>query len=356
LRILLATDAWRPQVNGVVRTWETSLAHLRARGHQTAVIHPGDFPSVAVPFYPEIRLTLPGRRRIAQRVRDFLPDVVHVATEGPIGLAVRALCVRNRWPFTTSYHSKFPEYVQELAHIPVNWTYRYMRWFHAGAAAVLVSTPTLEAELAARGFRNMKRWSRGIDLSVFSPRPKTWDYPWPVMLYVGRVSKEKNIEAFLALDRPGTKVVVGDGPHRERLQTEFPKAVFLGYRAGAALAECYANADVFVFPSKTDTFGLVMIEAMACGVPVAAYPVVGPIDVVTEPGVGCLDADLGRAVDVALATGDPAKRVAHARQFTWARCTDQLLDAFVALRPPLARPATNLEFENPCETPRPVLS
>jgi glycosyltransferase involved in cell wall biosynthesis len=354
LRILLATDAWRPQVNGVVRTWETSLAELRQRGHETLVIHPGLFRNFALPFYPEIRLALPGRQRVTRLVRSFGPNVVHVATEGPIGLAVRALCVRNRWPFTTSYHSKFPEYLQELLRIPAGWSYRYMRWFHAASAGVLVSTPTLERDLAGRGFRNLKRWSRGVDLSLFAPRAKTWDDPRPIRLYAGRVSKEKNIEAFLNLDRPGTKVVVGDGPIRERLQREYPKSKFLGYRTGSALAECYANADVFVFPSKTDTFGLVMIEAMACGVPVAAYPVVGPIDVVTEPGVGCLDDDLGRAVDVALATGDAAACVRHARQFTWQRCTDQLLAAFVALQPPPRSLATNPRCENQpvsdCET------
>jgi glycosyltransferase involved in cell wall biosynthesis len=332
LRILLATDAWRPQVNGVVRTWETSLAELRRRGHETTVIHPSLFRNFPIPFYPEIRLALPGRRRLTEFIRSFAPDVVHVATEGPIGLAVRAFCLRNRRPFTTSYHTKFPEYLQHLVGIPAGWSYRFMRWFHSAGAGVLVSTPTLEADLAARGFRNLKRWSRGVDLSLFTPRPKTWDYPRPIMLYAGRVSKEKNVEAFLQLDRPGTKVAVGDGPIRERLQREYPKAVFLGYRTGSALAECYANADVFVFPSKTDTFGLVMIEAMACGVAVAAYPVVGPIDIVTEPGVGRLDEDLGRAVDVALATGDRAACVRHARQFTWERCTDQLLDAFVPIR------------------------
>jgi glycosyltransferase involved in cell wall biosynthesis len=335
LRILLATDAWRPQVNGVVRTWETSLAHLRQRGHQTDVIHPGLFRSFPVPFYQEIRLALPGRRRVGELVQSFAPSVVHIATEGPIGLAVRAFCLRHRWRFSTSYHSKFPEYLQEFARVPIRWSYRYMRWFHSASSAVLVSTPTLAADLAGRGFHNLRRWSRGVDLTLFAPRRKTWtDYLQPILLYAGRVSKEKNIEAFLALDRPGTKVVVGDGPHRGRLQRDFPKAVFLGYRSGAALAEAYANADVFVFPSKTDTFGLVMIEALACGVPVAAYPVVGPIDIVTDHKVGCLHDDLGHAVDVALRDGDPAACVRHARQFTWERCTDQLLESVVPIHRP----------------------
>jgi glycosyltransferase involved in cell wall biosynthesis len=330
-RILLATDAWRPQVNGVVRTWETSIEHLRRRGHAVDVIEPSQFANVPIPFYKEIRLALPSRRDLTARIRGFAPDIVHIATEGPIGLAVRAFCVRNRWRFSTSYHTQFPEYVEAMLKIPAGWSYRFMRWFHGGSSAVMVSTPTLAKALAERGFRNLCRWSRGVDLTLFHPRAKTWSqYQRPIMLYVGRVSKEKNIEAFLGVRRAGTKIVVGDGPIRERLQKEHPDVVFLGYRKGDALAETYANADVFVFPSKTDTFGLVMIEALACGVPVAAYPVVGPIDVVPAPRVGCLDEDLGRAIDVALRDGEPAACVAHARQFTWERCTDQLEANFVS--------------------------
>jgi len=330
LRILLATDAWRPQVNGVVRTWETSIDHLQRRGHRVEVIHPGQFASVPIPFYREIRLAVPTRRGVTTRIRDFRPEIVHIATEGPIGLAVRAFCRRNRWRFSTSYHSKFPEYLKHLAGIPEGWSYQFMRWFHSGSSAVMVSTPTLEADLAARGFRSLRRWSRGVDLAVFTPRPKTWtQYPRPILLYAGRVSKEKNLEAFLTLKNPGTKAIVGDGPMREKWQREYADAVFLGYRTGTDLAEAYSNADVFVFPSNTDTFGLVMIEAMACGVPVAAYPVVGPIDVVTDPKVGRLDKDLGRAIEGALQTADPDACVAHVRQFTWERCTDQLLANFV---------------------------
>jgi 1,2-diacylglycerol 3-alpha-glucosyltransferase/glucuronosyltransferase len=332
LRILLATDAWRPQVNGVVRTWETSVEHLRRRGHQVEVIHPGQFASVPIPFYREIRLAIPSRRQVTARILEFDPEVVHIATEGPIGLAVRAFCRRRRWRFSTSYHSKFPEYLKHLAGIPVGWSYRFMRWFHSDSSAVMVSTPTLEADLAARGFGNMRRWSRGVDLSVFTPQPRNWtQYPRPILLYAGRVSKEKNLEAFLTLKNPGTKVVVGDGPMREKWQREYADAVFLGYRMGTALAEAYSNADVFVFPSKTDTFGLVMIEAMACGVPVAAYRVVGPIDVVTDPKVGCLNESLDTAVEVALQNGDQAACLAHARQYTWERCTDQLLANFVSV-------------------------
>lgn len=333
LKILLATDAWRPQVNGVVRTWETSIEHLRRRGHEVRVIEPSQFTNFAIPFYREIRLAVSSRRSLTANIRDFQPDIVHIATEGPIGLAVRAFCVRNRWRFSTSYHTQFPEYVEAMLRIPSRWTYRFMRWFHSGSSAVMVSTPTMEKVLADRGFRNLRRWSRGVDLSLFYPRPKTWSkYRRPILLYAGRVSKEKNIEAFLALKRDGTKVIAGDGPIRERLQREHPEAIFLGYRKGEALAEAYANADVFVFPSKTDTFGLVMIEAMACGVPVAGYPVVGPIDVVTEPGTGALNDDLQRAVDIALRDGVGESCVRHARRFTWERCTDQLLANFVRAR------------------------
>jgi 1,2-diacylglycerol 3-alpha-glucosyltransferase/glucuronosyltransferase len=333
LRIAIVSDAWRPQINGVVRTCETTLDHLRGRGHEVAVIEPGLFARVPVPFYREILLALPGRHRVAELIYSFAPDVVHVATEGPIGLVVRAFCRRNRWRFSTSYHTRFPEYLQRMAAIPLGWSYAFMRWFHCASSAVMVSTPSLEADLALRGFRNLRRWSRGVDLALFTPRPKTWtEYSRPILLYAGRVSKEKNIGAFLAVKHSGTKVVVGDGPIRERLAREHPEVVFVGYRTGERLAQAYANADVFVFPSKTDTFGLVMIEAMASGVPVAAYPVVGPVDIVTDPKVGCLDDNLGRAVDVALHTGDPEACVRHARQFTWERCTDQLLANFVPAR------------------------
>jgi glycosyltransferase involved in cell wall biosynthesis len=332
LRILLATDAWHPQVNGVVRTWETSIRHLQRRGHEVSVLEPSQFPSVPAPRYPEIRLGYPRRRTVERTLREFRPDVVHIATEGPVGLGIRAACRRHRFRFTTSYHSKFPEFLNHLLHVPVGWTYRYMRWFHSASSGVFVSTPALEAELAGHGFRNMRRWSRGIDLSLFRPYPKSWTYPRPVALYAGRVSREKNLEAFLSIDAPGTKVVVGDGPIRETLAAKYPKAVFLGYRSGAALAEAYSNADVFVFPSTTDTFGLVMIEAMACGVPVAAYPVVGPVDVVTAPGVGALNADLATAMAEALRTGDRVACVRHAGTFSWETCTDQLLAGFLPVR------------------------
>jgi glycosyltransferase involved in cell wall biosynthesis len=335
LRILLATDAWRPQVNGVVRTWETSLARLRELGHAIAVIEPNQFPGMPCPFYPEIRLCLPLQKKIVQRVGVFRPDVIHIATEGPIGLAVRLFCRRRGLFFTTSYHTKFPEYLRELAYLPTGISYAFMRWFHRRSSAILVTTPSLEAELHRRGFAPpLRRWSRGVDLSLFHPRPATLfnDLPRPVLLYVGRVSKEKGIEDFLRLDTPGTKVIVGDGPIRERLAKQYPAAQSLGYRRGQALAECYASADLFVFPSKTDTFGLVMIEALASGLPVAAYPVVGPIDIVTDAKAGSLDEDLGRAVKRALRDGDREACARIGSGYTWEKCTEQLLGNFVAAR------------------------
>lgn len=331
LRILLATDAWRPQVNGVVRTWETSISRLRELGHAVAVIEPNLFPGMPCPLYPEIRLCLPMQSQIVQMINAFEPDVIHIATEGPIGLAVRLYCRRRGLSFTTSYHTKFPEYLQEMVFLPASISYGYMRWFHRRSSAIMVATPSLEKELHHRGFSPpLKRWSRGVDLELFRPRPKTlFQFPRPILLYVGRVSKEKGIEDFLRLDVPGTKVIVGDGPIRERLEKHYPRAKFLGYRRGVALAECYAGADLFVFPSKTDTFGLVLIEALASGIPVAAYPVVGPIDIVTQTNVGAMDVDLGRAVTRALQVGDPEACAQLGRQYTWENCTNQLLANFV---------------------------
>lgn len=331
MRILLATDAWHPQVNGVVRTWTTSIERLRSLGHQVEVIEPNQFPGMPCPLYPEIRLCLPFQKRIVRQINGFKPDVIHIATEGPIGLAVRLYCGRRQLRFTTSYHTKFPEYLQRMLFLPASLSYRFMRWFHGGSSAIMVATPSLEAELRGRGFTPpIQRWSRGVDLDLFHPRDKTL-FPWPrpILLYVGRVSKEKSIEDFLKLKNPGTKVIVGDGPIRERLEKQYPEARFLGYRKGQPLAECYANSDLFVFPSRTDTFGLVTIEALASGVPVAAYPVVGPIDIITHAKTGALDEDLGKAVERALTEADPAECIRVGRQYTWENCTNQLLSNFV---------------------------
>jgi glycosyltransferase involved in cell wall biosynthesis len=333
-RILIVTDAWHPQVNGVVRTLGTTVRHLQALGHTVEVLEPSGFPQLPVPFYPEIRVALPRPGRVYDRVRRFRPDHVHISTEGPLGLLVRRFCKLRGWRFSTSYHTKFPEYLHTLARVPERWTYRFLRWFHNGGSSLMVATPSLEADLLARGFRGpVRRWSRGVELTLFRPRPKVDPgYPRPVLLYAGRVSAEKGVADFLALDTPGTKVVVGDGPARAELEKRFPAAKFLGYRRGEQLAECYSQADLFVFPSKTDTFGLVMIEALASGLPVAAYPVTGPVDIVTRPELGALADDLGEAVRRALRTGDPGACVAEGRRYTWEACTGQFLGNLVPVK------------------------
>lgn len=334
-RLLIATDAWHPQVNGVVRTLDKTTEILRELGHTVEIIEPSKFPSLSVPFYPEIRLALARPDSLSRRVRRFRPTAVHIATEGPIGLQVRRICKSAGWDFTTSYHTRFPEYLRELAGIPERWAYQFLKWFHAPAATMMVATPSLEKELLERGFRApIRRWSRGVDLSLFRPRPRQeGGYPKPVLLYVGRVSKEKGIDDFLKLDLPGTKLVVGDGPSRKDLQKRYPEAVFLGYRQGEELAECYAQADLFVFPSRTDTFGVVLIEALASGLPVAAYPVTGPLDVITDTRWGALDEDLGRAVGQALIHADRAACAAEGARYTWKNCTEQFLANLNPVRP-----------------------
>lgn len=333
-RILIATDAWHPQVNGVVRTLDTTTRTLRDLGHAVCVVAPEQFTTLPTPFYPEIRVSWPWPHRIDTVVRRFRPEHVHIATEGPIGQVVRRYCCHRGWNFSTSYHTKFPEYLCALVGVPESWSYRMLRWFHNGSAAVMVATPSLEADLKSRGFTApFRRWSRGVDLSLFQPKAKdAGPYPRPVLLYAGRVSAEKGLDDFLKLKTPGTKVIVGDGPAKAELEKRYPDAVFLGYRTGQALADCYAAADLFVFPSKTDTFGLVMIEALACGLPVAAYPVTGPIDIITRPELGALDTDLGTAIAKAMATGDPTACVTEGRRYTWENCTGQFVANLAPLR------------------------
>lgn len=331
-RILIATDAWHPQVNGVVRTLDTTTRRLRGMGHAVEIVEPSRYWQIPIPFYPEIPCSFPRPGAVYSLVRRFRPDHVHISTEAGIGLLVRHYCRHRGWRFSTSYHTRFPEYGHRLIGIPLRWSYRYLRYFHNGSSSLMVATPSLEAELKRRGFTApIRRWSRGVDLQLFRPGPKESSRPRPVMLYVGRVSHEKGIEDFLRLDLPGTKVVVGDGPARGELQTRYPAVKFLGFRNGAELAKEYAAADVFVFPSRTDTFGLVMIEAMACGIPVAAYPVTGPIDIVTNPRLGCLNDDLAAAVRAALETGDPAACVAEASRYTWENCTRQFVENLVPI-------------------------
>lgn len=334
-RILFVTDAWRPQVNGVVRTLEKTMERLEELGHTIELIEPHMFPGVPCPFYPEIWLCRPSKKKLARRIEAFDPTAIHLSTEGPLGLAVRRVCLKRGWNFSTSYHTKFPEYLRRMLRVPTRWTYWHMRRFHRASSRVMVATQTLENELRARRFKSpFGRWSRGVDLSLFRPRAeKVHQYPGPVMLYVGRVSREKSIEDFLKLDLPGTKVIVGDGPIRAKLERQYPDAKFLGYRTGEALAEVYASADVFVFPSRTDTFGLVIIEALASGLPVAAYPVIGPIDIVTDEQAGCLNDDLKVAVETALARGKPEACVALAQTYTWENCTRQFLENLAPIRP-----------------------
>ena len=326
LRILLFTDAWSPQVNGVVRTWQTVVGALRTEGHLVRVVHPGAFLTFPCPTYPDIRLApFPGAH-VRKVALEFEPDAVHIATEGPIGLAARRLCLQRGWPFTTSFHTRFPEYLRACLPVPEELTYRALRWFHRPAARVLAPTETVRRELLVHGVSRAVTWSRGVDTELFHPgRRSTLGLAAPVHLYVGRLAVEKNVEAFLALDLPGSKVIAGDGPARAELERAHPEAHFLGALHGEELARVYASADVFVFPSRTDTFGLVLLEALASGVPVAAFPVAGPNDVLAGHPVGVLDQDLGAACARARLIPRADCR-AYALRFRWRRCAEQLRD------------------------------
>src|SRR5512146_702670 len=293
MRILVATDAWEPQVNGVVRTLTRVVKELRAMGHAVEVISPDLFKTFPLPTYPEIQLAIGAYEPVQERFKAFEPEAIHIATEGPIGLAARRICVEWKLPFTTSYHTRFPEYVSARLPLPLAAGYAYMKWFHKPSGRVMVATPTMRDELAGHGFRNISSWSRGVDTEVFHPRREGErdvyaDLQRPIFLYVGRVAVEKNIEAFLGLDLPGTKVVVGPGPQLDELRAKYPQVVFTGPKSGSELTAHYNGADVFVFPSLTDTFGLVLLESMACGTPVAAYPAPGPIDIIPNSGAGVL--------------------------------------------------------------------
>ena len=328
-RIAIVTDAWEPQVNGVVRTIQAVTRVLEAEGHHIRIISPDLFYSLPCPTYPEIRLAIARVGSVGALLEEFRPNAIHLATEGPLCVAARRWCLRHRMPFTTAYHTQFPDYVSARSGVPAEWVWRYIKWFHAPAQAILAATPSIRQSLVDHGLTRVRHWGRGVDLAHFhtgiAPHPAMRDLVGPVQLYVGRVAIEKNLEAFLRTTHPGSKVVVGDGPARAALKARFPEAHFLGAMFGAELASAYAAADVFVFPSRTDTFGLVMIEALACGVPVAAYPVTGPIDVVT-PEVGALDHDLTRAIGDAL-TRDRAACAEYGRRFTWEASAQQFLDA-----------------------------
>ena len=331
-RIAIVTDAWAPQINGVVRTLTATKGQLEALGHEVQVISPDLYPSLPCPTYPEIRLAVTTAGSVGERLARFAPDSVHLSTEGPLCLAARRWCLRNDWNFTTAYHTQFPDYFAARTGIGAEWVWPYFHWFHSASQAVLVSTPSVRAALHEQGIAHSVPWSRGVDLSAFSPEaaphPAFAALSRPIQLYVGRVAIEKNIEAFLASTHPGTRVVVGDGPARALLESKYPDAVFLGALSGAMLAGAYAGADVFVFPSRTDTFGLVMIEALASGTPVAAFPVSGPVDIVT-PATGMLDDDLDAAIGGAL-TRSRTDCALYGRTYTWEASAAQFLSALVS--------------------------
>ena len=332
MKLALVTDAWLPQVNGVVTTLQRTRAVVEARGHAVTVVSPDGFRTLPCPTYPEIRLALWPGRRLARTLDELEPDAIHIATEGPLGLAAAGYCTRHGLAFTTSYHTQFPQYLRGRAPIPESWSYAFLRRHHGRARRTLVATEHQRRDLVAHGFRNVVIWSRGVDAQLFKPGGREHlSLPRPIFVYAGRVAVEKNLDAFLALDLPGTKVVIGDGPDRAPLERRYPNARFLGYRFGAELTNCLASADVFVFPSRTDTFGLVMLEAMACGTPVAAYPVTGPIDVVTHAYDGVLDEDLRLAAVAALKIDRNACRLT-ALSRSWERAAGQFLSHLVRSR------------------------
>lgn len=331
--IAIVTDAWHPQTNGVVRTLTTTCDLLRQWGHTVTVISPEDYRSFPAPTYPEIRLALTWPGSVGRELARIAPDAVHIATEGPLGFAARRYCANRKVPFTTAYHTQFPDYLARRTGLPAKVFWPYIRWFHRPAQRIMVATETIREQLREQGLTKLHHWSRGVDLSYFTPnapRPVEYaDLEGPILLYVGRVAVEKNIEAFLSSDYPGTKVVVGDGPARASLEARFPDAHFMGKRTGIELAGFYAGADVFVFPSVTDTFGLVMIEALACGTPVAAFPAPGPLDILSDD-VSAMSHDLDRAIDAARYC-ERRQCAAYGARFSWQAATQQFLTGLVAL-------------------------
>lgn len=323
MRIMIVTDAWEPQVNGVVRTLKQTMDELQKMGHTVGIITPNAFKTIPCPTYPDISLSILPRRGVVEQMKAFAPDAIHIATEGPLGLAARSYALKHGLPFTTAYHTRFPEYVHARTRIPLAWTYRFLKWFHGPSVAVMAPTQVVKNDLEKYGFDNVVIWSRGVDLEIFKPKPsKVLNSAHPIFLYVGRVAVEKNIEAFLEIDLPGSKWVVGDGPALKEIKEKYPLVNYLGVLNQYQLAEVYAAADVFVFPSKTDTFGLVLLEAMACGLPVAAYPVTGPIDVLGNSSAGAMHEDLRMACMEALRIPRETAR-AHAEKFSWKAASEQ---------------------------------
>ena len=332
-RLLIVTDAWMPQTNGVVRTLTTVVRELRTMGHVVEVIGPDRFRTVPCPTYSEIPLALLPRRRMVRLIEAYRPDALHIATEGPLGMAARGWARRTGFAFTTAFHTRFAEYLRARTGCPLGPVYAWLRRFHGAAQGTMVATQSLRDDLAARGFRNIRPWSRGVDLDLFRPEPREqWNLERPIFLQVGRVAVEKNIGAFLDLDLPGSKIVVGDGPALPRLRRDHPGVLFTGPLRDAALARAYAGADVFVFPSRTDTLGLVLLEALASGTPVAAFPVTGPVDVFADAAgrIGAVNADLRAAALDALGADRAACR-AHAERYSWRACAEVFLSHLVPL-------------------------
>lgn len=321
MKIAIVTDAWHPQVNGVVRTYEHTRDQLQALGHEVHFITPEDFRTVPCPSYSSIRLAVTPQRGVTGSLRKVSPDAIHIATEGPLGHAARACCLKFKLPFTTSFHTRFPEYIRMRLPVPIDWSYAYLRRFHKPARRTLVPTLSQKDDLERRGFSNIAVWSRGVNTRLFRLRDKrAAKLPRPIFAYMGRIAVEKNIESFLSLDLPGSKLVIGDGPDLEKLKRRYPGARYTGFLFGETLAAELAMADVFVFPSLTDTFGIVLLEAMACGVPVAAYPVTGPLDVVQQGVTGVLNNDL-RAAALAALDLNPCDCIVYAHQHSWDRWT-----------------------------------
>ncbi len=329
MKILLVTDAWHPQINGVVRTLDQTVSNLRRRGHQVEVIAPSDdYFTLPLPTYPDIRLAPFAYNDVKRRMIAFGPEAIHIATEGPLGQMAKILCHKWAMPFTTSYHTKFPEYIKaRIPIIPLSWSYRFVRGFHNAGGRTMVTTPSMVTFLQTKGFTRLAAWARGVETDLFNPDKKNAPedvyagLKRPIWLNVGRVAVEKNLKAFLDLDLPGTKVIVGNGPQLAELERTHKDVVFTGAKFESELARHYADADVFVFPSKTDTFGLVIIEAMASGLPVAAYPVSGPVDIIPGSQAGIVDQDLMTACLEAKKL-NPADAIKHAEKYSWEAVTD----------------------------------
>lgn len=327
-RLLLITDAWMPQINGVATTYKSIVPMLEGHGIEAKIIHPDLFRTVPT-TYPDVRFALVRKRTIHSIIKSFKPTTIHIGVEGPLGIQAKRLCDKLNFKYTTSFHTKYAEYMKEHFGIPTVFGWKCLKWFHSKSSNILVPTDSLITELSERGFRNLSKWTRGVDTDLFHPRSKTME--GTILTYVGRVSKEKNIRAFLDVNVDGTKVVVGDGPELTALKKEYPNVVFLGMLTGEPLAQAYANSDVFVFPSKTDTFGIVILEALASGVPVASYNVTGPKDILTEPGIGFMHADLEIAITNALKQGDKKACVTFAQHQSWKKVGTDFVKSLIPI-------------------------